>query len=553
MNQIVTRQPMEPLSGNTFVFTGNMKIDRDDAKSKVIILGGRVTTDVSSKTTFLVAGDEPGPSKLEKAKALKIKILTEEEFEQILNENKCTSGLSKEIKTHSKNTAKNDSINWAEKYRPAKKEDLVGNKQIFDQLDQFIKGNMDKKAVLLSGSPGIGKTSSALLLCKLNNVYPIEFNASDFRSKKSIKDNISEITGSNLFSNKNDSKKILIMDEVDGMTSDRGGIPELVNLIKKTKILIICICNDKSHTKMRTLANYCVDLHCRKPDSRTILPRIKDILKKEGRYLPDGLLNEIILKSNGDFRYILNTIQFMVTQEKVNVDKMSSLLIKKNALKGTFEIAAELFQKKSISEKTELYFEDYSLIPLFAHENYLKCNFSSLKDLLISADSISSSDLFDAKIHGAEQDWSLMPYHAFYSCVFPLKNKILQKRIDFPSFLGQNSKMNKNLRILGTAANHLKFNMSRSNFRHYLIELLYKKFIDLLVKGNIEESIKILIETELTKDDALALGDILSMDSFKSVPTKNKTLFTREYNKLKRVLPYTIISTLGQEGSDSED
>lgn len=52
------------------------------------------------------------------------------------------------------------------------------------------------------------------------------------------------------------------MDEVDGMAGneDRGGLQELVNLIKHTDVPIICICNDRFNTKMKTIANYCYDL-----------------------------------------------------------------------------------------------------------------------------------------------------------------------------------------------------------------------------------------------------------------------------------------------------
>lgn len=59
-------------------------------------------------------------------------------------------------------------------------------------------------------------------------------------------------------------KTVLIMDEVDGMSgSDRGGITKLIQLIKTTKIPIICICNDRNSTKIRTLRNYCLDLSFR--------------------------------------------------------------------------------------------------------------------------------------------------------------------------------------------------------------------------------------------------------------------------------------------------
>ena len=60
-------------------------------------------------------------------------------------------------------------------------------------------------------------------------------------------------------------KQVVIMDEVDGMSSgDRGGVQQLISLIKKTRIPIICICNDRSSPKIKSLANHCLDLRFRK-------------------------------------------------------------------------------------------------------------------------------------------------------------------------------------------------------------------------------------------------------------------------------------------------
>jgi replication factor C subunit 1 len=60
-------------------------------------------------------------------------------------------------------------------------------------------------------------------------------------------------------------KVVLIMDEVDGMSAgDRGGMQELISLIKETKIPIICICNDRASPKVKSLANYCLDLRFRR-------------------------------------------------------------------------------------------------------------------------------------------------------------------------------------------------------------------------------------------------------------------------------------------------
>ena len=51
------------------------------------------------------------------------------------------------------------------------------------------------------------------------------------------------------------------MDEVDGMSSgDRGGMAELIKLIKITKVPIICICNDRQSKKVKSLVFYCLDV-----------------------------------------------------------------------------------------------------------------------------------------------------------------------------------------------------------------------------------------------------------------------------------------------------
>ena len=72
------------LHGKAFVFTGGLKrLSRNEAESKVESLGGRTSSSVSKKTDFVVAGEDPG-SKLEKAKGLGVKILSEDEFLELL-------------------------------------------------------------------------------------------------------------------------------------------------------------------------------------------------------------------------------------------------------------------------------------------------------------------------------------------------------------------------------------------------------------------------------------------------------------------------------------
>ena len=68
------------LKDKIFVLTGTLQtLSRDDAKKKIIVEGGRVSSSVSIKTNYVVVGAEAG-SKLKDAEKLGVKTITEEEF-----------------------------------------------------------------------------------------------------------------------------------------------------------------------------------------------------------------------------------------------------------------------------------------------------------------------------------------------------------------------------------------------------------------------------------------------------------------------------------------
>jgi DNA ligase (NAD+) len=76
----------QPLAGKTFVLTGSLeRLSREEARAAVEARGGRVTDSVTSKTSALVAGADPG-SKLDKARKLGVPVMTEAEFYRLVGE-----------------------------------------------------------------------------------------------------------------------------------------------------------------------------------------------------------------------------------------------------------------------------------------------------------------------------------------------------------------------------------------------------------------------------------------------------------------------------------
>jgi DNA ligase (NAD+) len=75
------RQAHPGFAGKTFVVTGTLRqYQREEIEALIKSLGGKVSGSVSKKTDFVVAGEEAG-SKLDKARELGVKVLSEEEFE----------------------------------------------------------------------------------------------------------------------------------------------------------------------------------------------------------------------------------------------------------------------------------------------------------------------------------------------------------------------------------------------------------------------------------------------------------------------------------------
>ena len=89
---------------------------------------------------------------------------------------------------------------------------------------------------------------------------------------------------------------------------DRGGVGALVALIKKSKIPIICIANDRGAQKLKPLVNSTFNLTFRRPDAAAVRSRILSIAFKEKMKIPANVVDQLVQGAQSDIRQVLNML-----------------------------------------------------------------------------------------------------------------------------------------------------------------------------------------------------------------------------------------------------
>src|SRR3989344_6007690 len=173
-----------------------------------------------------------------------------------------------------------------------------------------------KKALLIHGPAGVGKTSSVYALAKEKNFEILEMNSSDFRKKEHIQ-NIIGIASQqqSLFFR----KKLILIDEVDGISgrSDYGGLTELVKVIDNTKHPIILTGNEISDSKFSTLRKKCEILEFKPVDYLEIFELLKKICSENEIKYDETFLKNLARKNNGDVRATLLDLERSIVENSL--------------------------------------------------------------------------------------------------------------------------------------------------------------------------------------------------------------------------------------------
>ncbi|KAF8912069.1 hypothetical protein CPB84DRAFT_1761185 [Gymnopilus junonius] len=256
---------------------------------------------------------------------------------------------------------------WVDRYRPRKFTDLLGNERVardamtwVKQWDYCVFGiskgkkrardsdeNIDlqdelrrpmEKILLLSGPPGLGKTTLAHVVARQAGYEVMEINASDARSGSIVDDRIRPALESG-YAVGSTKPVLLVIDEIDGATGAGDNtntfVHKLVQLIqtrsrkrertargrdtqnKRTiRRPIICICNDHNASSLAKLRPHAYQIRFHRPADIHLVKRLKEICVIEDLKADSRALSTLVSAAKGDLRGCLNALQFVKTRDE---------------------------------------------------------------------------------------------------------------------------------------------------------------------------------------------------------------------------------------------
>ncbi len=280
------------------------------------------------------------------------------------------------------------------------------------------------RAVLISGPPGIGKTTSAHLVAKMEGYAPLEFNASDTRSKKLIENMLQDTINNKSLDSwysggsakslgpdvpRIHERTVLIMDEVDGMSVVTEEVLEPSMLSSRRQ-------------RCRSFASATID-EIKRCDLLSIPPTTSasvnrmlpksshvcfSIAFKEKLKIPGEVMAQLIEAAQSDIRSVINMLStWKLSKNTMDFDESKSLGAEnaKPGLHTPFSLYSELSSpymfsatsRKTLNDKADLYFQDHSFVPLMVAENYVKLNPLLLPRRLVLVSKSSTSNCYERR------------------------------------------------------------------------------------------------------------------------------------------------------------
>jgi len=300
---------------------------------------------------------------------------------------------------------------WVVQYQPKSADDIPQSdavKKLREFLTTFAK--QKKKAALVYGPSGTGKTIAVHCLAKAMNHEIVEVNASDFRNKEQINAKVGQaVKQRSLFF----ESKVILVDEVDGVAGqqDRGGISALADIIKNTTYPIVMTANnpwDSKFSSLRKLANI-IEFPAVGPGE--VFAILKAIAEKENIVFDELALKSLARRCGGDLRGAIIDLQVLSQPNKKITQELVEQLGERDRTEDMIQALTKILkQTDPVIALTALDHveEDLDEAFLWLEENIPK-EYTNHDDLCRAFDALSRADVFRGRIR-RWQHWRFLVY-----------------------------------------------------------------------------------------------------------------------------------------------
>ncbi len=317
-------------------------------------------------------------------------------------------------------------LDWAEKYRPRTLDEVIGNPSAINSLkswaESWERGKPKKKAAVLMGDPGTGKTSSALALASEFAWGVVEMNASDLRNAEAIRriatsgaKNETFTDSGEYLSTRSGGRKLIILDEADNIfgKEDLGGVSAIVNTIRETKQPIILIVNDyyALSKKASALDGLCLKIRFSRIQKTSVVRLLKNICLNEDITVSNQTLLALAEHSAGDIRSAINDLQSLCLGRKNINEKDVTILGYRDSSVNIFKTITGVFKATSYSKAKEAAFnldEDPEHLLLWIDEN-LPMEYKKPEDLASAYYPLSKASIYLGRVR-IRQHYRLWSY-----------------------------------------------------------------------------------------------------------------------------------------------
>jgi len=207
---------------------------------------------------------------------------------------------------------------WTIKFKPKSWDEIVGNEKQRQEFLNWLKNwtPEGKKAALLYGPAGVGKSLSVEIAAKMLGYNLIELNASDARTKDVILERVLPAARSRSISGK---PNLIFLDEVDGIyqRADVGAVSAIKQLIDETMNPVVMAANDPWKPELREIREKCLMIEFGRLRKDQILKRLKKIVDENGILAKDEALELIAENAEGDMRSALTDLEALFSENEV--------------------------------------------------------------------------------------------------------------------------------------------------------------------------------------------------------------------------------------------